>query len=529
MGDFKFCYNCGQKLPKIAKFCINCGANQNLIKEEQTQTHQTTNVVNQSTQIDEVSLETINVVEDEVISIKRPAKRVKSISIFNIISKSILLLLSLLMIIFTFLPNCVAQYQDESILEINSYQSIVLLFDSFQEKDIKEINESKLKEELMELYEEIDSDVDDLGDLTIREKRVLRKISYLALRLTYQSEEAHTTLDLIIFSITSLLYILFAIGFFVVSLLNFLGLFISKFEKLNSANIVMLSIIPSITLFIYFTNRGFFSDLLIAKMSTSLSLLLIFSSIIIAYYFVVSLIRKVNNLSIKEIVYSTIKMVLVGVSICLLFGPFTNSHVKTEFDGSTKKREAIITNDVFSFFNFEYSDDQLEVFEVLFEKTNEEKKAYIHDLLENFSNIKYTEANEFTGKTTNAFILLQLYSINAAYNYEFIFIIIPVLCLVALGLLCFILQQILLKFITGNSNRLLINLSSIIQSILIITAFVFTIVTLVMLHDYAVDQYSIKGYELKISANLIILLIFSLGLIFIPMNFKKKDNDFLIS
>ena len=32
--DFKYCYNCGQKLPEIANFCIRCGANQNEINTE---------------------------------------------------------------------------------------------------------------------------------------------------------------------------------------------------------------------------------------------------------------------------------------------------------------------------------------------------------------------------------------------------------------------------------------------------------------------------------------------------------------
>ena len=339
MKNFKYCYNCGQKLPKVANYCVRCGTPQNFEFDDEVQT----------------STENTEFVQVPFI---KPNK-VSKFNVLNFISRITLLLLSIVMIVFTFLPTSVAYYKSEVLVEVNSYQSITLLFDSFQNKSEEELEESDIYYEINELTQNMDIHTfDDFRELSQNEKNDVKKIIFLTLRLTLQSEETFTPLDIILGACFSLIYVLFAIAFFIISLLNFLGFFIAKLDKLNTVNIVLLSFIPLVNLVTYFSNCGFLSDSFIVKMGSGTLLLLIFSVIVILYNIIISFIRKENKLKTKEIVFSSIKFALIIVAICLMFAPFFNSHIRTTFLGSDNEKEAIIYNDVFKFYNFEYSDDK---------------------------------------------------------------------------------------------------------------------------------------------------------------------------
>ena len=237
-----------------------------------------------------------------------------------------------------------------------------------------------------------------------------------------------------------------------------------------------------------------------------------------------SFFKKENMLKVKEIVCLSIKLTLTIVTICLLFTPFFESHITANYNGSSHRREAIAYSDVFKFYNFEYSDNELEQYDKWSEFDVEQAKGYYALLMSIFENVKYSNVNETEGQIANTAVLLFSYALSDSYQFGVMFILIPILCLAALALLGIILQQIILRFILGKSCGLLINISAISQAILVAIAFAFTVAFVIIFQNYAFDLFKLNGYEIKISAGIIILLIVSLSVIFIPTTFKQKEQ-----
>lgn len=506
----KFCYNCGQKLPLIAKYCIACGTKQDIMPN-------VTNKDNTDSTVEAPSGVAVYEVRERKSKVKIDIK-----SIFSMITKSLGLLLSVILIWFAFLPSVQVEY-DKVELSVTPVKTIVFFFDSLVDKTEEELQDSKTYEKFEELTEKIsDIDVEKYEELSPKEKKLVDEFFYYTIRIMLQHEDVPLTLDLIISGVMAFLFLCFVVAFFTISLLNFLGIFVEKLRNLTPIYYILLSIIPALTIFAYYCMSLFMGDTYPVSMGSGLVLTLIFSSVVVVYEFVIGLVLKLNSFQIKDIILTSIKLVLTVVVMCLAFSSFYATTIETKFKDSTKNSEVTIYKGASSFFNFEYIESQEKEYKEFASLTADETTERFKFMFSSFSSFKLSEVKEGKANLINDACLIFAYATVEFYKYSVVFVLVPVFVLFGLLLAGVVMQQIMFYLITGKKNKLLVTLSSIGQFVANAIALALTITSIVLLVQGSFVYFAPKGYELKIAAGVIILVIFSIGLLCFP---QYKDNE----
>ena len=162
--NFKFCYNCGQKLPIEANFCMNCGKKQPLITFDSNKDNQEVEYVVDTKPVNSEAYH-------QKVYIKKSKRDGTLLSkIFDIISRSLVFALSIIMIIFAFFPNMTMTYDECDVGHVNSFEAIGFMFDSFYSLSESELESSKLYKDFLEAQQDLSRiDVEDMDDLTYSE------------------------------------------------------------------------------------------------------------------------------------------------------------------------------------------------------------------------------------------------------------------------------------------------------------------------------------------------------------------------
>jgi hypothetical protein len=211
-GKIKFCYNCGQKLPMEANFCMNCGKKQPPITFDSNNENQENDYVVENKPINYVAY------QQEAVHVKKSKKDGTLLSkILDTISRSLVFALSILMMVFAFLPNVTMTYDDCDVAHVSTVDAIGFMFDSFYSLTDKEIESSDLYKDFLKVQKDVARiDVNDLDDLTTSQKKSLNKFIHLTLKIALRSELANPTIDLILCGVFSILYLAFVLSFFII-------------------------------------------------------------------------------------------------------------------------------------------------------------------------------------------------------------------------------------------------------------------------------------------------------------------------
>lgn len=505
--NFKYCYNCGQRLPKIANYCVQCGTKQDIDVDG-----------NYSIPVNNQVVYTSNVNN----------KKVTKNSVFNVLSRSLIFALSIVLIVFAFLPTTSLVYEDSSILNVNAIDSITFMFDSFESLTEEELKETELYEQLEETVEELGKElsnieIEDYDDLSRKEKEKFKEFVYYTLRLTLQSEDAVASVDIIISGVLSIIYLVFVLGFFIISLLNFIGIFINRLSKLKTVTLVLLALIPGISVLMYYVTTAILSNAFPTAMGIGTLLSIILSSSVIIFEFVSYLVNKEDSLATKDVIFNSIKLALSVTLLFLVFVPFTSSIVEGEHN-------AIIDNNVFTFYNFVYSEKDLEIMEQWEKLDMAGAQKQFETLFKAFNLFKNSEIKSGYANSVNISLLFFAGATIGNYETNFpLFVMIPVLIMLALMAIIVIMHQSIMYFISGKTVRFLSFFSSLGQALLVIISFVFTIIFFVIINDHSIAYYGPEGYTLEIAAGVIVLLVFSLSLFVVSLFHINNSYKFLIN
>ncbi len=395
MTLMKFCMNCGTQLPDAAKFCLACGAKQDFTPDAPVDAPI-------STPVEAGNL--FSPVEEVVAPPKpRVKKPMKPRAWMPILCNSLIMVIALLFIIFSFLP--VIQFDIDAIVpqnlvgdkvdyqfKISTTDTFVYLFDSFKDLDQEDLLDSRLYEKLQDLAEEMqDWDAESFDELSNREKRDFNAYINMMLRLQFQSEDTRTSTYLILSSVVGLIYILVCIAFFVLATLNLLAcLNVVKSGKNALYNWAMrlLCLTPMLLLGLYYVMYFLFS---VGSSSSGVSMsggsltTFILSMVVIAVLATLRLIfakGASSSIRILPIVLNSVVAILV---LCFTFLPVLSTSLRATFSGSSTTKEATIQIDSNFFSSFELADSEIEALDSVKAMTREEKEAYFASLISAFS------------------------------------------------------------------------------------------------------------------------------------------------
>ena len=520
--NFKFCYNCGQKLPIEANFCMNCGKKQPLITFDSNNDNQEVDYVVDTKPVNSEAY------HQKVYSKKSKRDGALLSKIFDIISRSLVFALSIIMIIFAFFPNMTMTYDECDVGHVNSFEAIGFMFDSFYSLSESELESSKLYKDFLEAQQDLSRiDVEDMDDLTYSEKKVLNNFIHLTFKIALRSEIANPTIDLILSGVFSILYLAFVLSFFIIALLNFLGIFIEKFKKMSLTTTIFLTIIPVLSIVMYYLTASILNGAITTKMGYGLLTIMICSIVIIVFELVRNILTLEFKLNTKEIILNSIKIVLCSLIMIFVFSPFTISSIS--YSIKEKNYSGEINNDVFIFYSYVYGEEEEKTF-IDWENLNkQETQEYFSTLFGAFKTSKVY--NYKNGEYNSANIIFLVFSAATIGDYEYtfpFFVSIPIIVLVGLILVAFMLQQTLLNFLNGKKYKVIQNVTGISQALLFLVALAFTIVFIVIIQEFSIGLYCKEDYRLQIAPGIILLAIFSVMLLvanFIPTNNKQQNSN----
>ena len=557
--NFKFCYKCGQKLNIDANFCVKCGVLQpkinrdEVINESQTinKEPQTEKVIN-NTVNENVNITPTVKVEEEQIDIDNKSQVIpekveettysvikKEIMInneirvlkqknntFDIISRSLLFILSWLLFIFSLYPTMSLEVDNVEVAHFNSYDAINFMFDSFKSLDENELKNSRFYTDYLNAltnYNNINGL--DLEQLEINDAfEVYNDYIHLDLKYKLQSENSGFRIDVVMCGITSLLYVIFVLIFLILSLLSLLSIYIDGLKNLKKPIIILVTFIPLLQIILYFLHAAYMGNTYPAKLGDGAISAIVFSGAFIVYEIIKNV--KIEDFSFdgKTVKINIGKLVLCILAMIFVFAPFTVS--KIEYNKGDDSYSAEIKNEVFTFNNyFDVSNYQYQDWEQL---SLDETTAYFNELFNDFKKVSIHRVENGSLNKTNILFLVFAGATIGQYESTFpLFFSISLITFIGLIILAFMTQQILLYFLTGKSFKILNKIAGISQALLFIIALCFTIVYLNIINTYSLGRYCLAGYELKIASGLIFLVIFSIllaGYNFIP---QKKQEEAL--
>lgn len=252
--------------------------------------------------------------------------RILSVRFFR---NAAILLVSVLVLLAAFLPVVRLQPDTASYgikgLEIRySAVDVMQLFvDHLHSETAEEITDSRLYRE----YEDVDAageeefngieEVERFDDLTHKQQLLLVRMIKLLMRLGARSEEAAFSPSLMIAAIASLLYLVFAVIFFVVALLQFF-LWLCLGCDIGGAAMRMLCFIPGAVLARRFAFHLFMGNGADVKMTGSVVAVLVASLVLLVASMVVGLITKELRLRVGSAVRAGLTGVLACVMLCVL-------------------------------------------------------------------------------------------------------------------------------------------------------------------------------------------------------------------
>ena len=147
-------------------------------------------------------------------------------------------------------------------LHYSGLDFITLFIDSLHNDSAKQIEESRLADKLLDVSAELQqalAGVENMNELTREQRHLVNRLVHLSFRLTARSEDTAFPPSVMLAAVTSLLYMVFAVAFFAVALLNLLLHLLGR-RDLLAAVLRCLCLVPGATLVLNFTARVVFGS-----------------------------------------------------------------------------------------------------------------------------------------------------------------------------------------------------------------------------------------------------------------------------
>lgn len=510
MNGFPTCSHCGKELIEGARFCPWCGSEKVEAPQEAVAT-------------EEVCLECGAELQEEqlfchVCGQKRPKKKNGTIKnkVLGWIRHSLVLAVAILFVAVAFLP--ITHYEIEMLdedydIRFSAIDNIVFCFDAMKSLDSEELLETNLYEKLENLEEDAFSQNEPESADVVR-------VIKLAARLALQSEEIVFSPQYAVSALLSLLYLLFAVAFFVISALNFLFYCIGREkEKLLRAAKVMLAAIPPLALVAGFASlvclEGMLTGTLIALVSVAVAVL---AYLCIEYYFLSGEKKKVSAGAIVKRSLSTVACALLLFSALL---PMARFDVKAAFGGSTKQTWESRSLDISFFENLALNETQLDLYD-------SEDPLGLEEMASIYSSLSKKEFRKGDAETVDAEILVGAFSTAGAYRVAGLISLIPLLALLASLAGAVLLWQNFVALISNASPHKAVTIPVKVLGALAAALMLALVIVFVAITDYNLHETDFINAKLSvvISAGVIFHTLFAAFAASVPMGKRRTKQVF---
>ena len=501
----KYCTKCGQLLSDESLFCNACGTKQ----EKAEAVNSTPATMNNNFLYEKPAISSSAIGKDKIISI---------------VKSGLIALLSVIILIFSFLPivSIKYEYQKEDInVTVNAIDCASIMFYSFNSLSTEEIEESDLyyknQEILQELRDEIEYSEKFTDEANNLVNKYVKNIAYLAV----MNEDYTDLLPTIAIGSVSIVYIVFAITTFILSILKLLST-IGVLKKDAIKNLALRFSIITLCICLLISTIAT-STLRIPTFETSVGYgsltIIILASIV---YLALMLLNVIFKLYEKKI-NLPLKFVSIAFAITLILlstSPILTANVKTIFSGKDTKRELSINvyQDVYKDLIIE-NDDKETIYEII-DLSKEEKREYFEQMLNAYSYFTTYQIKEGLADSVTSNLTTTLLKVKAN---EFIRVLLSTYQIISnLGVIfaLFILYENLICLTLGKYAHFILILSKILTLITSFVSLTMNVILLITLNSIT-DTY-LSGLSYSLGAGTIIMAIIALTAIFTPTRTKAE-------
>ncbi len=407
----------------------------------------------------------------------------------------IILVISGILLVSAFLP--IVSYStdefegmdlDETLtINMSPVRNVVLMFDSFANKDNEDIADSDLADEvndlLKDLEDEIEADYDDI-EISSKGMRMISKMVYLELRMGLQSEDNAMRIPFIISSFASLAYIALVIVLFVFALLNFLAYFGGKEVNIKKT-VMFLCAIPAALILNYFATANamygvYMSQIADGELGVGTVLGIVFSVLAIAALITFAFVFDRVKFNLKRYLVRIGVLVVAFVALMSVFMPLSSVSLEGKFAGRNSKTKVSVMQTAGYFGALAATDDEKDAWD----------KAYDNGEFEKDSEGEWTDSfgylstlNAFAGDEVKEYRngdnqqacdnrLTYLFAIDGGYKMFTVMNFIPLLLLIMGAGFGMIMMYQLYLLITNEEKTAkgtkLISLVSVIAAVLVL-------------------------------------------------------------
>lgn len=476
----------------------------------------------------------------------------------------LLLFLSVLLLIFSFLPIVNYTYEDKMYggteiegtlnVKISPIKNIVLMFDSFKDDPFENIEDSELFSEYEDLEEQL-WDVADSGKLTSAEEKVFSELLYLNTRINLQGERVGVKLPFIAGTLVSLGYVTLTVLLCIYTLQTILAFLIGK-DVDEKRILKVLSAIPvSIILNYFATSSAMYRTYLFAganvKLGSGIVLGLIFSLVGIIGWFIYSWCFEGFKFDTKRHGSRVITLGVSFLAFMTIFMPVMKMSLTAEFKGRSTDTTVKVAYGSAFFGALDITDDEKRAYEDLqisygyvsygdgtYDVTDD-SADYIYTInsFDNYSVSEY-RTGQYSASVDSK--LEYLFSVSGGYNVYWLLNIIPIFMLFVGAGFGFIVWQQLYLLVSDqeksnkNTKRTAITTLSlaVVVTILVSVFICCTLSDIRFTTRHPFDNYLDVDFGLSIGVGCILSILFGISFTvaaFIPKLLEYENSEIKIS
>lgn len=526
----KYCINCGQSIPGDAKFCPSCAFKQPTQQPVQPMQQPVQQPMQEPVQqpMQQPMQQPAPVYQQAPYAPPKreltPEEKAKAkAKICTIIKSSLLLFLSLLLVVMMFMPvmSITAEINNvECEVSVTPIDAVKFLFDSME--DASKLTDTSAYEELTEIYTEMLNDPDE--DL-------YEDVLYWTVRATLQTDKYSPTVSLATSAIMSIVFIMIAVTAFVLSVLNFIGIFVPALNKpiLGKYALIASTLAAALTLILYYPFKLAFYDVASGSSGIEVGIgitpfvILFIAIAAVVSYPVLAHVLGEKKLDVTKTVKSGIGILLAIIALCLpTTALFTSGGEVPMYMYSDVKVDVTYYHDVQDILSDKYTEGN--DYSIL-NATNE----FSWDIVGKLENFRLADDEARERGTLDRSILNSAYRYSLAYDFGFAFDFVPAFYYLAMLAIAAMLWMLLLSFVSDNSFSGAMLASRVVSLVFALLTLVMVVAFVLIINgalSIAIENLGTEySYGLGIGVGLISFIIAVIGLFVLPMiNPKKKDG-----
>lgn len=412
--------------------------------------------------------------------------RILSVRFFR---NAAILLLSMFVLLAAFLPVVRVQSDDLSYgitgveIRYGGIDAVLLTADSLHKDTNDEITDSKLYRRYEEVYDEWKEAVGGAGDInrfdqmSRKQQKLFVQMVKLLTRIGARSENVAFSPATMIAAIAFVLYALFALGFFVVALLQFL-LWLLRGRSIGGAAGRMLCFVPGATLALHFAFRLFMGNLFKTSPAGSIVAAIVAALVLLIASMVTGLVTK----EIRLRVGSSVRAVFTATCALVLLSVLLLSPLSVRLTGKLRQSSSGTPSDTVSTVKVKIGWDFFDSISMTEEQIDKSEDVIESSLssLGYFTRSSFVRQNEGAVSALDTAIAYVLRMATSDGRGVGVFAYVPVLAFLAVLAGAWMMEESLLYFVVGGEKRLTCLLSRVTVIVTVLLLLVALIVTVIV-------------------------------------------------